>query len=156
MRSPFASDTITDPIPLPFDEGQWIKVRALTGAEYEAAQVAHRADFVNGDKWAGVFVQSIAEGPDSDAVQKALRDPLTGFDRYALARHGVVEWSYKKSLQPVTVKSTVEGEPDRVYDAIKDLTDDAVEFMARAVLKETKPSLFAATVEDAENAKVKD
>lgn len=149
MGSPFASLVVSDPIPLPFDEGQWIKVRKLTGKEYEGAQLAHRIGFVNGDKWAGLFRDSLENGPSAVAVQKALADPLTGFDRYALARAGLVEWSYPG---PINRKEP----PPEDYDAIRDLDDDAIEFSAREVLKRTKPLLFAEhTDEAAEAAKVK-
>lgn len=141
MASPFASLTTSPAIPLPFDEGQWVQVRALTGEEYEAAQVAHRAEFVSGDRWAGLFKQALQDGPTDASVQAALADPLTGFNRYALVRSGLVAWSYSASIAPVTT----EGE---TVDAVKDLTDDAVDFIARAVLKRTKPKLFETEHDD--------
>jgi hypothetical protein len=156
MASPFASMHVSDPIPLPFDEGQWVKVRKLTGEEYEAAQVAHRIEFVSGDKWAGVFRQALENGPSSAAVKKALANPLTGFDRYALVRAGLLAWSYPNSITPVKAKVAQDGAPDIVVDAIKDLDDDAVEFIALEVLKRTKPALFLATPAEAEADQKKD
>src|SRR5688572_5013340 len=135
MASPFASLIVSDPIPLPFDEGQWVKVRKLTGRQHEAVQVAHRVDFVRGDKWAGVFRESIEKGLTSAVVQKALRDPLTGYDRYELVKSGLVAWSYDRAVDA---------------EAIEDLDDDAIEFIAREVLKLTKPMLFMETPEAAE------
>ena len=133
MASPFASLTTSDPIPLPFDEGQWIKVRKLTGQEHEAAQLAHRVAFVRNDKWAGVFRESLDKGLDATRIQRALADPLTGYDRIALVRAGLVAWSYERPIKPQT---------DPADDAIADLDDDALEFIAREVLKRTKPGLF--------------
>lgn len=154
--------TISDPIPLPFDEGQWIRVRALTGEEYEAAQTAHRIEFVNGDKWAGLFKTFIEKGPSTASVKKALADPLTGFNRYVLARSGLVAWSYPQSIkriEPVPAVAATDTTPAQAevvaVDAIKDLRDDPLEFVAREVLKLTKPSLFVETPEEAEDAKVK-
>lgn len=154
MASPFASLIVSDSIPLPFDAGQWVKVRKLTGRQHEAAQAAHRADFVRGNKWAGVFRDSLTEGISAALVQKALADPLTGYDRYTLVRSGLVAWSYDRSVKPVVTK--VDGQPDHVDDAIEDLDDDAIEFIAREVLRLTKPGLFVETIEDAESKKKSD
>lgn len=135
MASPFASLVTSDPIPLPFDSGQWIRVRKLTGKQYEAVQQSHRAGFVTGDKWAGFF-RAVAEGgPTSESTRKILSDPLTGHDRYALITEGLVAWSYEQVVGA---------------DAIADLDDDAIDFIAREVLKLTKPSLFIETIDDAE------
>jgi hypothetical protein len=144
MASPFASLIVSDPIPLPFDEGQWIKVRKLTGKQYERVQEAHRAGFVSGDRWAGFF-RAASLNPTSEDVRRILHDPLTGHDRYALVREGLVAWSYLRAIAPV------EGD-----DAIADLDDDAVDFIAREVLKLAKPSLFIATADDSKAAQVKD
>lgn len=145
MASPFASYTTSDPIPLPFDEGQWIKVRALTGQEHEDAQEAHRAAFVSGrsNLWALQFRRALEHGASDPEVLNALADPLTGYDRYALARAGLVEWSYKSAI------NAKEPLPEE-YDAIRDLKDGPIEFIAREVLKLTKPELFMASVAEAE------
>lgn len=153
MASPFASMTTSDPIPLPFDEGQWIRVRKLTGREHTAAQMAHRLAFARDDQWAGFFKAFIGSGLDSAVIKKALADPLTGYDRHELVRTGVVSWSYAKPIKPVVKK--VDGQPDTVEDAIEDLDDDALEFMALEVLRLSKPLLFVATEEEAEDVEVK-
>lgn len=146
MASPFASLVVSERIPLPFDEGQWIVVRKLTGRQHEQAQTAHRAGFVAGDKWAGFFRATAGTGPNSKEVQRVLADPLTGYDRYELVRLGLVAWSYDRPIAPVKV----DGQPDQ--NAIEDLDDDAVDFIAREVLKLTKPSLFVEPA-DAEEEK---
>lgn len=138
MGSPFASLIVSDQIPLPFDDGQWVRVRKLTGRQHEAAQASHRADFVRGEKWAGVFRDALSQGVSSTLVQQAIADPLTGYDRYSLVSAGLVAWSYDKPID---------------NDAIDDLDDDAVEFIAREVLRLTKPGLFIETVEAAEEEK---
>lgn len=157
MPSPFASLTVSEPIPLPFDEGQWVKVRALTGEEYAAAQASHRIGFLAGNQWSALFRASI-ENPTADDIVRAAADPLTGFDRVALARFGLVEWSYPQSLKRVEAKAAVpasDATPAQAavpaVDHIADLTDDPLDFIAREVLKRSKPSLF----EDAETAQVK-
>lgn len=137
MASPFASLTTSDPIPLPFDEGQWIKVRKLTGREHEEAQNAHRLGFsTNPNKWAG-FLRATAVDPTSTDVQRVVADPMTGYDRYVIAKAGLVAWSY--DLAPA--------------QAIDDLDDDAIEFIAREVLKLSKPSLFQSANEQEQEKK---
>lgn len=106
MASPFASLCVSDPIPLPFDERQWIKVRKLTGKQWEQVQCAEKP----GDRW-------------------------SGFDRYKLIEFGLHEWSYPQAIGP---------------DAINDLDDDAVDFIALKVLRHTKPWVFEKTPEEAE------
>lgn len=128
MGSPFASLVVFDEIQWPGHAGHWIKVRKLTGRQYEEAQVVHRLGYVGSpDKWAGFF-RKVAADPTSEDVQRIIRDPLTGFDRYALAQSGLVAWSHDRPIDA---------------DAINDLDDDGVEFIAREVLKRAKPSLFA-------------
>lgn len=162
MSSPFASLVVSDPIPLPFDEGQWVQVRALTGRQYEAAQVFHRSNFVANDKWAGFFRDAIEHGPTSAQARLLLDDPLTGYDRYALVRSGLTAWSYDKPIKRIEGKPAVEASDKTPaqpaidpIDAIEDLNDDAIEFIAREVLKLTKPSLFVTTEDEAEAALVK-
>lgn len=142
MGSPFASLVVSDPIPLPFDGGQWIRVRKLTGRQHEEAQAAHRGAFASGrtNGWAVTFRRALEKGANDPDVLKALSDPLTGYDRYELVRLGLVAWSYDRPLTPVVTK--VEGQPDQVSDAIEDLDDDAVDFIAREVLRLTKPGVF--------------
>jgi len=153
MGNPFASLTQSDPIPLKFDPPHWIVVRKLTGRQIARVQEEHRDSLATGDPrlWSASFRRMLATGGATDPeVLKAIRDPLTGFDRYALVRAGLVAWSYPQPIKPVTVK--VEGQPDQVVDAIEDLDDEGVDFMATEVLRLTKPHLFYATAEDAEVA----
>lgn len=130
MGSPFASLTVSEPIPLPFDAGQWIRVRKLTGREHEQAQAAHRGAFAAGSAraWAVTFRRALEKGATDPDVLKALADPLTGYDRHAVALAGLVAWSYDRAVDA---------------DAIEDLDDEALEFIAREVLQRTKPGMFA-------------
>jgi len=146
MASPFASHTTSDPIPLPFDPPHWVQVRKLTGRETERAQEAHRDTLASGSarSWAATFRRMLEKGATDPDVLKVIRDPLTGYDRYALVRAGLVAWSYP---QPIRADQKTLGDPE--VDAIDDLDDEAVDFIAREVLRLTKPALFAATEEDA-------
>lgn len=140
MGSPFASRIVSDRIPLPFDEGQWIQVRKLTGRECEQAQEAHRGSLGSSRLWAATFRRALEKGASDPEVLQAIRDPLTGYDRYALVRSGLKAWSYPEAI-------TKEG------GAIDDLDDEAVDFIATEVLRLTKPALFHATPAEAEAEK---
>jgi hypothetical protein len=157
MGSPFASHTTSDPIPLPFDPEQWIQVRKLTGREHEAAQQAHRDGLALGraNVWSAFLRRALEHGATDPDVLKAIRDPLTGYDRYALVRAGLVAWSYPQSVKPVMAKHATEvggavSRPVVESDAVEDLDDEAVDFIATEILRLTKPQLFHATEADAE------
>lgn len=145
----FASQTQSDPIPIPFDPPNTFVVRRLTGREYEDACEAHRGSIATGRAraWPTLFRKALKTGASDPEVLKAIADPLTGHDRYSLVRSGLVSWSYPESIKPVTVKR--KDEPDLIVDVINDLDDEAVDFIATEVLRLTKPRLFDATEEDA-------
>lgn len=148
----FASQTQSDPIPLPFDPPHWIVVRKLTGREITRAQEAHRNNLASGDPrlWAASFKRMLATGGATDPeVLEAIRDPLTGFDRYALVRDGLVAWSYPHALHAAAPGPAA---TTKALDAIDDLDDEALDFFATEVLRRTKPGLFLATEEDAKAA----
>jgi hypothetical protein len=160
MSSPFASLTVSDRIPLPFDDGQWIQVRKLTGRECERAQEAHRGSLAtsNPRSWAATFRRALEKGATDPEVLQALRDPLTGYDRFVLVRSGLVAWSYPQALTPVPATPATKHKDGSTTpaiaaaDAIEDLDDEAVDFIATEVLRLTKPALFHATEEDARTA----
>jgi hypothetical protein len=156
MPSPFASLTTSPRIPLPFDDGQWVQVRKLTGRESDAAQDAHRGQFASGNAkgWAVTFRRALEKGATDPDVLKALRDPLTGYDRHSVIRFGLVAWSYPQSIKPVAGKAATDKEPAvEAFDAIADLDDEAVDVIAREVMRLTRPGLFIESVEDAEQAR---
>jgi hypothetical protein len=150
----FASQTQSDPIPLPFDPPHTVTVRKLTGRECDAARDAHATGLAAGGarQWATKF-RRILEGSISDKVQieQAIADPLTGYDRFALVRSGLVAWSY-----PQAIKREQKTLGDPIVDAIDDLDDEAVDFIATEVLRITKPGLFHVTEADAKVAQKND
>jgi hypothetical protein len=151
----FASLTQTT-IAVPWDPPHTVTVRKLTGHEIEHAQKAHGDSLAAGESrfWAARF-RRMLEGSVSDkqAVEQAIRDPLTGYNRFAIVRAGLLAWSYPQSLKPLTPSQIVDGQ---ATDAIDDLDDEGVDFIATEILRLTKPGLFHATVEDAETAKKND
>jgi hypothetical protein len=146
--NPFASLTVSDPIPLPFDEGQTITIRALSGKEIEAAQVEHMKSMVGGRSargWSAAFQRIIAGVATQAEAAQALADPLAGYDRTTLVRAGLLGWSYPQPLRPPLTR----GEH---VDAINDLKDEPLEFIAREILRLTKPGLFQ-TADEADEEK---
>ncbi len=85
-----------------------------------------------------------------------LRDPLTGFDRFAVVRAGLMGWSYDA---PITVDGKTPGAAPVVpgtpkpYDPIDDLSDPMVEFIATEIMRRTKPALFQTEEERAAERK---
>jgi hypothetical protein len=145
MGSPFASHTQST-VPLPCDPPHTITIRKLTGREIEQAQEAHRSNLGSPRSWAATFRRMLEKGSATDPdVLQAIRDPLTGYDRYALVRAGLVAWSYPQAL-----KFTPSDKVDGKVDAIEDLDDEALDFIATEVLRLTKPQLFMTSAEDAE------
>lgn len=157
MGSIFASQT-QQTISISFDPPNTVTIRRLTGREVEAAQEAHRSSFTTGSarSWAAAFRRMLEHGASDTEVLKAIADPLTGYDRYALVRSGLVAWSYPQSVTPVAAKDAVPADGKKpaqaavpAADAVDDLDDEAVDFIATEVLRITKPLLFQ-TKEDAE------
>jgi hypothetical protein len=149
-------------IPVPFDPPHTVTVRKLTGREIDTAQAAHAMGISGGgaSHWATKF-RRLLEGSISDKAQieQAIADPLTGYDRYALVRAGLVAWSYPQAITPVAAKAAVKNKDGTIAtpaveasDAIEDLDDEAVDFIATEVLRLTKPRLFDATEEDVSTA----
>lgn len=142
----FASQTTSDPIPIPFDAPHTITVRQLTGREVELAQAEHLKSLINGRSprgWSDAFQRLLTKGlgTDKDAAE-VIRDPLNGFDRVSVVRFGLMGWSYDQSIAPVTTPATKE-QPAVVSDAVADLTDEALQFIATEVMRKTKPDRFA-------------
>lgn len=127
----FASHT-TIIIPVPFDDGQTVTIRKLTGREFERAQEAAALALAGQGRTRSfaVRLRRILEGSANEAdAMGAMRDPLVGFDRFALIRGGLVSWSY-----PLPDNQTRDQQID-------DLDDDAAEWLSREILRLTKPEL---------------
>ncbi len=130
----FASRSLSDPLPIPgTDPPATCVVRTLTGREVDAAQEAHLRATIGGrwaaHGWAAIFQRQLAKGTATAAdAEQLLTDQLAGYDRHTLVMAGLVSWTL--------------ADPVLSPEAIEDLGDDALEWFARAVLRQTKPGLF--------------
>ncbi len=131
----FASQTAAT-IAIPFDAPHTVTVRKLTGRELDAAQEAHRGSLLGGStrSWAATFRRALERGATDPEVLQAIRDPLTGYDRFAIVRSGLLAWSYPQALTPAL--------PGGPVAAVEDLDDEAVDFIATEIVRLTKPALF--------------
>ncbi len=149
----FASQT-QETFPIPWDPPHTVTVRKLTGKEVEAAQEAHHGSIATGRarSWATTFRRMLEKGASDPEVLKAIADPLTGYDRFAVIQAGLRAWTYPPRLMPpadlkdLGVRATIAAEREQ---AIDDLDDEAADYIATVILKLTKPGLFHATEEDA-------
>ncbi len=121
---------------MPFDVPQTVTIRKLTGREIEKAQAEHAVSIASGRGW-GQKIQRILSANDSALVEKELNDPLLGYDRHTVIVSGLIGWSYTEHKKPKPVTA----------EAAADLDDEAAEFIARAIMRLTKPALFAQTAE---------
>ena len=125
----FASQTQKIITP-PSDPDARITIQKLPGrhllAAREQSQLESIAQF---RKFGGAeFQKELAsiKTDDQDAATK-IADPLNLYDIATLLEHGIAAWTFER---PVDV------------EARKDLDDDDSEFIAREILRLSKPSLF--------------
>lgn len=140
MPSIFAS-YYTATLPIPTDPDHTITIQKLSGRAIEQAQFTHLQNTVAGRPargWAAMFQQALKNGTATDHdAQKALDDPLNGFDRLAIAKAGIRGWSYtEQNADGVTVKKPVTPQ------AIEDIDDETLEWAAREIMRLTRPALF--------------
>lgn len=151
----FASQT-SKTIAIPFDIPHTVIVRKMTGLECEQAQEAHRGSIATGRSrsWSLMFKRMLEKGMSASdpEVQAVLNDPLTGFDRYAVVRAGLIGWSYPQPIKSVSVTDE-KTNVTTTTDAVADLDDESVDFIATEILRLTKPGLFVSADELAEARK---
>ncbi len=126
----------TETVTVPGETPTTVVIHKLSGKDYDAAQFVHMTGTATGRgrNWATRFVALASAGTaTADDAKKVFADPMAGFDRLSLVKSGIVSWSCTKA----------DGKPmDVTPEAINDLDDEALELLAKAVLKLTKPALF--------------
>lgn len=143
---------ITDTIEVPGEPGS-VTIRKLTPKQLKkAAKIAARARMA---EWREDLAQHLEMAPIlkevrdifsddkqlEQAKQEAARalkaDPLGAYDAVTIVQAGVVGWTYATPWDPEQVEDLIDA--------------DAVEYLARTVLRFSQPSLFFEY--DAEHAK---
>jgi hypothetical protein len=147
----FASRT-TKTIPLPFDVPHEVTIQRLAGRHLGKAQLENQVTSVeNLRRMGGAAFQKELEGlgdtsKRAELVKQHQADPLNAYDRYEVLAKGIKSWTYEELLTPVEV---IEGDGVKRLRilAIDDLDDDAADFLAREILRLTKPALFLTEAE---------
>jgi hypothetical protein len=128
---------VVDTIPVPGDPGQTVTIRKLAPKHLKAAMTASQRaallEFVELKRLGATEILTEIQALQADGAALAAArtaDPLLLYDRTVLLQKGIIGWSYDRSHDDV--------------EALEDLDDDASEAIARAILRLTKPSLFAA------------
>lgn len=146
----FASAT-TKIVSLPFDAPHTVTIQKLTGADIERAQADHLDALTNGRRprgWAALFQKALTDGTATALdADKAVHDPLAGYDRLTVVKRGVKAWSYTE-----TDEKGAERPKPVTAAAIADIADEPLEFLAVEIMRLTKPALFQ-TPEEAEAAR---
>jgi hypothetical protein len=128
----FASDT-KKTIDLPFDPPHTITIQKLPGRHLGKAGQEHLYETVENLKRMGgpAFQRELQalgdEGKRKDLIDQYKADPLNSYDVDTLITKGLKAWSYEKPIDAPT---------------IEDLDDQSRDFIAREILRLTKPSLF--------------
>ena len=132
MSSIFASRT-QQAIALPFDEGQSVTIQKLSGQQLGKCREARQVAFSEEMARMGALLKAqkefrdIAPAADTPAVAveaAPMVDVLAAYDRAAVLQRGVKAWTYAEPVTP---------------DALADLTEEAADFLARAILTLTLP-----------------
>jgi hypothetical protein len=124
----FASETERT-IPFDLDPPHTITIRKLRGGEDERAKAAGisvkvRTLVKKFEALRGMLNTAIVEDLKADVA-----DPLVAYDRASVITGGLVAWTYHDGAPPTP-------------EQIADLDDDAMDWIARAILRLSKPAAF--------------
>lgn len=178
MSSPFTSRH-TDVIDVPDDAPNTVTIRKLSGRHLERASQANMMASVDTIKRMGgaKFQKELRDIGDADIraakIAEQQADPMNGYDQRVLLYKGITGWTYPESLTPEPapeIKDAItlakggdvdgaflkimqfidSGEHAAVIPAIDDMDSERAEFLARKILKLSKPRLFQ-TAEEAQD-----
>lgn len=150
MSHPLASRAVKT-IPFPPYQGHELTIQKLAGRHLYKADTEN--DFraqeymkrMGGAEFRKQLEEATRDDPKdetgkSTAVAKAARDPVHAYDKHIVVQYGLKAWTFTED----------DGTPIPITpEAIEDLDPDALEFIAREILRWTRPSLFT---EDAKAA----
>lgn len=120
---------------IPGEPGATAVIRKLAPRHLEAAAKEAQRRSIAEVKEMGVgFLKELRTLSDKDVKEASERDPLLTFDAPTLIEKGVTSWTLSEELTAPN---------------IADLDDDAQDYLAREILKLSRPKLFM-TVEQKE------
>lgn len=109
---------------VPHEEGQWFKFRRLSAKQLEAAKDARQRAALGSVKEMPELFAAIRSTRDEARAETAPRDPLEQYDRWALLKAGLVDWSYDVPLTP---------------EAIEELDEETLDWAARLLIPKPLP-----------------
>ena len=89
---------LTEQVAIPHEPGQWIKFRALSWRDLQAAQEARLARALR--QAAGLLPEAL-EVSQNESVQRGT--PVVQFDQTVVLRSGIAAWSYGEPVSPEAI-----------------------------------------------------
>src|SRR6185436_6595919 len=137
---PLASRAIKT-IPYTPDPPHEITIQKLAGRHFQKAD--QEFDFAAQDymkRMGGAEfrkqLEEATKGKTPDEVREVTRDPVHNYDKHVVVFFGLKSWTYEDSPVPD------QKDEDARKTFVDDLDPDALEFIAREILRWTRPSLF--------------
>ena len=132
---------ITKQIDIPHDPGQSVTIRKIAPRHLEQAAKAQQFQSMSDLRELGgaAFVKELqAIGGEAAVAAARSADPLLGFDRVVLLEKGVLAWSYGEAVGRA---------------AFEDLDETTLQYLASAILRLAKPTLYESLEETAAGRK---
>ena len=81
-------------VSIPHEEGQWVSLRPLTGAQMQEAQEAQSSKAMEKIAKMNPEILQNLSGLTSEAKKTQEENPSEAYDKETLLRYGLVGWSY--------------------------------------------------------------
>ena len=132
---------ITEQVPIPHEDGQWMQFRRLSWLEMtEAAETAERRSVKKmtqfGSEAVGAIIASHEKTAaatadtdgDGDAPKTAKAPTVGSYDRESLLENGIVAWSYEEKVSPKAIKQldaeTARWAAEQIFDLSRERTKE--------------------------------
>lgn len=132
---------VSETLPVPGGSAHTVTIRKLAPKHLaEARKVAQQAAVADMQQMRaalGAAFDDALKAADTSGAASAAKavDPLLAYDRVTLMQHGVTAWTLAQPLG---------------REAFEDLDDDAQDWLAGAILRLSKPSLYQTPEQQAE------
>ena len=131
---------ITEQVPIPHEDGQWMQFRRLSWLEMtEAAETAERRSVKKmtqfGSEAVGAIIAShektaaATADTDGDGDATPTKAPTVGsYDRESLLESGIVAWSYEEKVSQKTIKQldaeTARWAAEQIFELSRERTKE--------------------------------